>query len=1486
MLASLFSRPMGRLSAFLFFLSFSYLLSAQPPVVINEVLFRQDETSVFSARNHDWIEIYNPDNQAAAIGGWILVNQNGDLLFTFPAIDLPMHSYLVVHFSTGVDDLDFSDDQGHLYTGDPNDYDALLSEQDALALFDETPGQSGLVDFVSWNDETTPYVEGALDLVIQILGLWQEPVGTLNTAAETISKRKPVWIGTSIGRDQNSNDTDQPRDWGNNGGQDASYATPGDRNFTSGQLQFTEADPAGEKPWTLLLYMSGDNILERDLIDDLDELSAFGSTANVNVVVQADFSTNYGDVEVSLDNGISWDHTSTTYRGRLLNDTEQYHAFFDYPTGSSPDLGEVNMGDPGSLSDFIQWASANYPAQKFGLILWSGGGGWKFSMLDNGDQDELHMHELTTALNDGGLGFELIGFDQPLMATAEVAWQAAPFANYMVASEASISEKGFPYNLALGTLNLNPSMDGGALAQAIVSDMQSFHASGDFEDPYYAVSAIDLGAAFTQLTGQISTMAEELSQGIDHNSQLLIRSELENAHNLGSLWGDVNYIDLRDFASRINDSGIPAAYKTHAADVAAGVDQVVLSYQSGSQHEAASGLSIYFPYYQSISGADWGNAYDEPAYSYKTSRADGQLVRYSFDPDDGTPYADPINHPLEPAPGFRFAQDFHWDEFLHRYYEPYADAGNDVTVYVGEQVILSGAGSTDADGIVDQWIWDFDATVDSSPASDYDKDGIFNEPSDDADGLGKTVPFPTNTPGQYIVVLTVWDDHNSIHPTHWETDQDTVIVTIFDNLLISDILVTPITCNGQENGTAEALVDGGAPPYTFSWSNGETGSIITGLGPGIYSVTVTDSLGMTATSSVEIIEPDPLATTLEVIQPVCPGDSTGSITIFPEGGVAPYEIYWTVGVSGPSLTNVPPGTYYAIIIDANGCLFNQNFEMDNLDTIPPVLTASDATVSLNPVSGSVIIEPILFSVMVSDNCAIDGLSVSPLQLDCSNLGPNTITISAIDNSGNITSLQVTATIVDDSPPMLSPEDITVSLGIDGTVVVDPGLLEGSSFDNCGIVTYSLDNDTYDCSNLGQNAAILSAEDGSGNVSTAAVLITVVDDMAPVVVTQDISVMLDENGFGALAPGDVDNGSYDNCGIESMTLSQSEFTCDDITNGDPIAVDLTLIDVNGNTATGTALVTVVDPFAPEITCPGDITVNFCQPVVYDEPTATDNCSAVVDQTGGLGSGAIFPFGTTTETYVATDPYGNETTCSFVVTVENDFIIDANITDVSCNGLADGSVDLTVSGGTPPYLFFWDGGMNSNLSTGIYQVTIYDSNGCESIQTYVVNEPEPLEAHLVGIQNETNGQSNGGFTLFVEGGTQPYSFEGTTFSDTLEAAGYPAGTYQVFITDANDCEVSLNITIENVSGTSEPEVLQQFRLFPNPAADHAVADIRFLQPTWVQLSLVDATGRTLQSWAPVVAPEYTFQLDLQGLAPGVYLLKLNVDGDTVVRRLVKE
>src|SRR5690606_40052447 len=87
------------------------------------------------------------------------------------------------------------------------------------------------------------------------------------------------------------------------------------------------------------------------------------------------------------------------------------------------------------------------------------------------------------------------------------------------------------------------------------------------------------------------------------------------------------------------------------------------------------------------------------------------------------------------------------------------------------------------------------------------------------------------------------------------------------------------------------------------------------------------------------------------------------------------------------------------------------------------------------------------------------------------------------------------------------------------------------------------------------------------------VVTVEDTVAPIVVTQDITVQLDGSGAASIVPGDIDNGSSDICTIASMSLDITSFDCSDV--GSPVTVTLTVVDVNGNSASQTAVVTEVD-----------------------------------------------------------------------------------------------------------------------------------------------------------------------------------------------------------------------------------------------------------------------------------------------------------------------
>ena len=107
---------------------------------------------------------------------------------------------------------------------------------------------------------------------------------------------------------------------------------------------------------------------------------------------------------------------------------------------------------------------------------------------------------------------------------------------------------------------------------------------------------------------------------------------------------------------------------------------------------------------------------------------------------------------------------------------------------------------------------------------------------------------------------------------------------------------------------------------------------------------------------------------------------------------------------------------------------------------------------------------------------------------------------------------------------------------------------------------SLDNYDFTCANVGANTVTLTVVDVNGNVSTCTSTITVQDNINPTAICQNLTVQLDANGQGSITAGQVDNGSFDNCAIDTIFLDNYDFTC---ANVGANTVTLTVVDVNGN-----------------------------------------------------------------------------------------------------------------------------------------------------------------------------------------------------------------------------------------------------------------------------------------------------------------------------------
>lgn len=140
--------------------------------------------------------------------------------------------------------------------------------------------------------------------------------------------------------------------------------------------------------------------------------------------------------------------------------------------------------------------------------------------------------------------------------------------------------------------------------------------------------------------------------------------------------------------------------------------------------------------------------------------------------------------------------------------------------------------------------------------------------------------------------------------------------------LILDAVITESLCHGDHTGAVDLSVSGGMTAngnYVIQWSNGQSTEDVVNLAPGVYNVTVSDSLGCTADTAIQLSEPEELAFSSFETHLQCFEGADGKIQLFITGGVSPYDVFWSEGSTGPMLLDAAAGTYAATVTDANGC---------------------------------------------------------------------------------------------------------------------------------------------------------------------------------------------------------------------------------------------------------------------------------------------------------------------------------------------------------------------------------------------------------------------------------------------------------------------------------------------------------------------------------------------------------------------------------------
>lgn len=485
--------------------------------------------------------------------------------------------------------------------------------------------------------------------------------------------------------------------------------------------------------------------------------------------------------------------------------------------------------------------------------------------------------------------------------------------------------------------------------------------------------------------------------------------------------------------------------------------------------------------------------------------------------------------------------------------------------------------------------------------------------------------------------------------------------------------------------------------------------------------------------------------------------------------------------------------------------------------VGPTITGPNSVVLMLSASGNATLSTSGFGGL--SNCSLGAsvaLSFNKTLFTCADVTgtPQSVVLTASDNSGNLTTKTILVTVVDNALPVVTASaSYSVSLPANGTASITASDLGVVASDNCGIQSIDLSKTVFSCSDLGVNNVVVTVTDNNGNAATVTVPVTVADNIAPTlnVVGTPVVLNLNASGSATLTSAAVVNGLSDNCSTPTVALSKSTFACAD--KGSNI-VTVTATDAAGNTTTRTVVVMVMDALAPVITpsaAPITVTLSATgtgSTTVAALGTTTDNCGTVTLTASQLNF-TCSDVGTKVITLTATDASGNVSTATKSITVVDNSApvlvsTPSNVTKGTCNAVVNYaytvtdncSFTVTRTAGLPS---------GSTFPVGTTTVThaFEDAAGNVTTHSFTVtiigaNITLPNAANLCpnsAVVNLTNGQSG----LVFSG---PGVVNGTSFDPAQ--AQFGMNTLSYTFTDANNCVVNGTVGVFVNAAPAKPTV----------------------------------------------------------------------------------
>ena len=646
--------------------------------------------------------------------------------------------------------------------------------------------------------------------------------------------------------------------------------------------------------------------------------------------------------------------------------------------------------------------------------------------------------------------------------------------------------------------------------------------------------------------------------------------------------------------------------------------------------------------------------------------------------------------------------------------------------------------------------------------------------------------------------------------------------------LISTISGTDVLCFNGSDGTINLSPNGGTVPYSFSWTNSTftlgTNEDLTNISADDYTVTITDNNGCTATNNYTVNQPQDIITSLSSTNVSCNGYADGAIDLFVSGGTPNYVFSWSnsggVISVNEDLSSIAADDYSVTVTDDNGCVATDNV------TITEPLTAVEISYSTVDV-------------------LCNGDNTGEIDITVTGGTPGySYSWSNASNSEDI-ELLVAGTY------QVTVQDALGCIDIDNIIITEPSApLSSSKFitnvlcngESNGEIdytvsggtipyTYSWVNSSFSLSDLNEDLIgypadtfVVTVMDGNGCslIDTSVIeepeLLEGSFTMTDVLCFGDSTGEIDLEVTGGTIPYGYDWSN--NAVVQDINQ---------LTAG---IYSVIVTDANGCVYTNNG--TLVEPITPlsgyyfmtEPKCPagndGEIQYTIEGGTLpYDYFWSNFETNANIYN---LNAGLFY--------LQVTDGNGCRYQDSVIVTDPLIIEIQDSITHVLCNEGANGSIDISVSGGTAPYDYEWT---NSTFVMSIddedifgyvaddYTITVTDDNGCVYIETFEITEPSQLESS-VQVQNiSCAGGNDGAINLTPIGATPDYSFIWSNGSDLEDLENIASGVYTYQIFDVNGCSISDSVEV------TEPFLIEfNPTVTPVSCSDQSDGTI-FLDPT---------------------------------------------------------